>query len=87
MVLLVVAVVFLANNLTAFLIVVSLIERYTLISPTDDIVTLSIFISNSSSLSFRSDAWKMETREQFTFALSRILIIPRYPSLENVAIK
>ena len=63
MVFLVAAVSFLANNLAAFLIIASLIDGYTLIAPTDGIVTSSFFIFSSSSLSFRAHAWTMETRE------------------------
>ena len=62
MVFLAVAVSFLAKNLTAFLIVESLIDRYILIASTDTIVTSSLFIFSSLSLSFRLDAWTMETR-------------------------
>ena len=54
---LVVAVSFIAKNLTEFLIVESFIEGYMLIASTDAIVTLSLFTSSSPSLSFRSDAW------------------------------
>ena len=57
------AVSFLAKNLTAFLIVEILIDGYMLIASTDAIVTSSLFIFSSSSLSFRSYAWTMETRE------------------------
>ena len=57
MVFLVAAVIFLAKNLTAFLIVESFIEGYMLIASTDTIATSSLFTSSSSSLSFRSDAW------------------------------
>ena len=63
MVFLVATVSFLANNLTAFLVVESLIEGYMAISPTYAIVTLSILNSSSSSISFRLDAWTMETSE------------------------
>ena len=63
MVFLVAVVIFLAKNLTEFLIVDSLIDGYTLIASTDAIVTLSIFTLISSSISFRSDAWTMETRD------------------------
>ena len=63
MVFLVDEVIFLANNLTAFLIVASFIEGYILIEPTYTIVTPSLFNSNHSSLSFRSDYLTMETRE------------------------
>ena len=63
MVFLVAVVNFLANNLTAFLIVESLVEGYMLIALTEDIVISSLFNSSSSSLSFKSDAWIMETRE------------------------
>ena len=47
---------FIANNLTAFLIVESLIDGYMLIASTDDIVTLSLFTYSSSSLYFSSYA-------------------------------
>ena len=57
MVLLVAAVSFLAKNLTTFLTVEIFIEGFILIASTDDIVSLSLFTSSSSSLSFRSDAW------------------------------
>ena len=60
---LVTAVCFLANNLTDFLIFESFIDRYMLVVLTYTIVTLSLFIFSSSSLSFNSDAWMMETRE------------------------
>ena len=53
MVLLVVAVSFIAKNLTDFLIVESFIEGYMLIASTDAIVTSSLFTSSSSCLSFR----------------------------------
>ena len=52
MVFLVAAVSFTAKNLTAFLIVESLIEGYMLIAPTHAIVTSSLFTSSSSSISF-----------------------------------
>ena len=81
------AVSFLAKNLTAFLIVEILIDGYMLIASTDAIVTLSIFTLISSSTSFRSDAWTMETRDYFTFALSNIIFIPRYLIFNNVAVK
>ena len=57
MVLLVAAVSFLAKNLTTFLTVESFIEGCILIASTDAIVSLSLFTSSSSSLSFRSYAW------------------------------
>ena len=63
MVFLVAVVSFLANNFTAFLIVESLIEGYMFIVSTEDILISSLFNYSSSSLSFRSDAWTMETRE------------------------
>ena len=63
MVFLVAAVIFLAKNLTAFLIVESLIEGYMLKALTEAIVILPLFNYSSSSLSFRSDAWTMEKRE------------------------
>ena len=53
MVFLVAAVVFLANNITAFLIVEIFIEGYMLIASTDYIVNLSLFNSSSSSFPFR----------------------------------
>ena len=59
MVFLVAAVSFIANNLTAFFIVESCIEGYTLIASNNAIANLSIFTSISSSLSFRSYAWEM----------------------------
>ena len=61
--LLVAAVIFLAKNLTDFLIVASLIERYMLTACTSDIVTVSLFNSNYSSISFSLDACTMATRE------------------------
>ena len=63
MVFLVAAVSFLANNITVFLVAAILIEGYILIASTDAIFTQSLFNSNCSSLSFRSGAWNMETRE------------------------
>ena len=78
MVLLVAAVIFLAKNLTAFFIVESFIEGYMLIASNEATINLSLFTSSFLSLSFRSDAWTMEAREYFTFALSNILFIPRY---------
>ena len=63
MVLLVAAVSFLEKNITAFLIVASLTEGYILTASNDAIVTMSLFISNYTSISFRSDAWTMETCE------------------------
>ena len=56
MVFLVAAVSFLAENLTAFLIAESLIDRYMLIVSTGATFTLSIFIFSYSSIYFRSDA-------------------------------
>ena len=53
---LVAAVSFLAKNLNTFLTVESFIKGCMLIAPNNNIVTLSIFNSSSSSLSFRSDA-------------------------------
>ena len=50
----------LAKYLTAFLIVLSLIESYILIAPTDVIVTSSFFNPIPSIVSFRSEAWTME---------------------------
>ena len=61
-VLLFAAVIFLAKHFTTFLTVGSLIEGYMLIVSTDAIVNSSLFNSSSSSISFRSDAWTMETR-------------------------
>ena len=62
MVFLVAVLSFLANNISAFLIVESFIKGYMLISSTDAIVASYLFISSSSSLSFRSDmdiyTWK-----------------------------
>ena len=63
MVFLVSAVSFLAKYLVAFPIVVSLMDGYMLIASTDVIVTSSLFTFNSSSISFRSEEWMMETRE------------------------
>ena len=63
MVLLVAVVSFLAKNLTAFLIVDSLIEGYILIASTESIVISYLFNTSSSSLSFKSVDWTMETRE------------------------
>ena len=63
MVFLVAVVIFLANNLTVFLIVESLIDGYMLIASTDAIVNSSLFTFSSSSIYFRLDAWTMETRE------------------------
>ena len=54
---------FLAKYLTAFLIFVSLIYGCMLIASTDAIVTSFLFTPNSSSLSFRLEAWTMESRE------------------------
>ena len=56
---LIAAVIFLAKNITAFLIVEGLIEGYMLIASTDTIVHLSIFTSSSSGIYFKSDDWKM----------------------------
>ena len=53
---LVAAVIFLTNNFAEFFIVDRLIEGYMLITPTDAILTLSLFNSIYSGLSFRSDA-------------------------------
>ena len=63
MVFLVSAVSFLAKNITAFLVVLSLIDGYIFFASPDAIVALSLSIFNSSSLYSRSDAWTMETRE------------------------
>ena len=63
MVFLVSLVSFLVKYLTAFLIVASLMDGYMLIVSTDAIVTSSIFTSNYSSLSFRLEAWTMESSE------------------------
>ena len=57
MVFLVSLVSFLAKYITAFMIVADFIDGYMLIAYTDAIVTSSLFTSNSSSLSFRSEAW------------------------------
>ena len=54
---------FLVKNLTAFLIVASLIYGYMFIASTDAIVTSSFFNPNYSNVSFRSDAWTMELCE------------------------
>ena len=56
------AVSFLEKNITSFLIVASLMDGYMLTLSTDAIVTMYLFISNSSSLYFRSDDWTTETR-------------------------
>ena len=56
---LVAAVDFQEEKFTAFMIVASLIDGYMLTQSTDAIVTVSLFISNGSSLYFRSDAWTM----------------------------
>ena len=66
---------FLTNNLTDFLIVQSLINGYMLIASTYAIVSSSLFIFSSLSLSFRSDAWMMETRGYFTFKFLAIYLI------------
>ena len=87
MVFLVASVSFLAKSLTSFLVSEIFIEWYILIACTNAIVTFSLFNNIYSSLSFRSDAWMMETCEWFTFALYRIIFIPRYLILENVAVK
>ena len=60
MVFLVASVIFLAKNLTAFLIVDSLIEGYILIASTESIVISYLFNTSSSSLSFMLDAWTMD---------------------------
>ena len=52
---------FSCKKLTSFLIVESFMEGYMLISSTDAIVTLYLFTFSSSSISFRLDAWTMET--------------------------
>ena len=54
---------FLEKNITAFLIVDRLMDGYMVKESTDDIVTLYLFILNFSSLSFRSDSWKMVTHK------------------------
>ena len=54
---------FLVKHLTAFLIVASFIDGYMFIASTDVIVISSLFNPSSSSLSFRSEAWTMESRE------------------------
>ena len=76
MVFLVAAIIFIAKNLTSFLIVDIFIEGYMLIASTDAIVTLSLIFSNHPSLSFSSDALTMETCGYFTLALSNVLFIP-----------
>ena len=63
MVFLVSVVSFLAKNLTAFLVVASLMDGYILIASTDAIVTSSLFTFISSSIYFSLEAWTMETRE------------------------
>ena len=70
MVFLVAVVSFLANNLTASMIIETLINGYMLIASTDTIVTSFLFIFSSLSLYFRSDDWRMETREYLTFPLT-----------------
>ena len=60
---LVAAVIFIEKNVTAFLIVASLIDRYMIISSTDAIVAPYLFISNSSSISFRSYYCKISKLE------------------------
>ena len=57
-----------------------------LIASTYAIFTSSLFIFSSSSLYFRLDAGRMETREQFTFPLPENPFIPRQPILENVVV-
>ena len=52
---------FLAKYLTTFIIVTSFIDGYMLIACTDVIVTSSLSTPSSLILSFRSEAWKMES--------------------------
>ena len=87
MVFLVLEVSSLAKILTAFLIIASLIYGYMLIASTDSIVDYYLFIFTSLSIYFRSDAWPMEMCEYFSFTLSKYLLLPRYPILENVVVK
>ena len=54
---LVAVVIFIVKNITAFLIVESLIEGYMLIASTDTIVSSYFFTSNSASLYFRLNYW------------------------------
>ena len=75
------------NNITAFFIVASLIKGYMFILSINAVATSSLFIPISSSLSFRSDDWKMVTCGQFAFWVFKIFFIPRYPTLENVVLK
>ena len=63
MVFFIAAVIFIGNIISSFLSFDSLIEDYMIIASTDGISTLSIFNSISSSISFRSDAWTIKTRE------------------------
>ena len=56
-------VIFMEKNITYFLIVASFIEGYILKASTNYITTPSLFISNSSILSFMLDAWSMEMHE------------------------
>ena len=60
---LVAVLILLENNITAFLIVASFIEGYILTESTDYIFNLYLFISNPSSLYFRSDYWTLVMRE------------------------
>ena len=59
---LVAAVIFLEKNITAFVIVASLMGGYMLTASTDGIVTLTLLIFNYSNLSSKSYASTMETR-------------------------
>ena len=63
MVFLISAVIFLEKNLTGIFIVDICIEGYMLIASTDTNVTSSFFNFGSSSLSFRSNVWAIETHE------------------------
>ena len=76
MVFLVSVVSFLLKNLTAVFIFNSLINRYTLIESTDNIVTFSLSFFNFSNIPFRSEAWTMEKREEGTFTFSNNMLIP-----------
>ena len=60
MVFLVAVVSVLENNITAFLIVASLIEGYMLMASTYAIVTSSLTNVFSTNTSFKSEAWTME---------------------------
>ena len=63
MVFLVAGVSVLENNITNYLIVDSFINGYMLTASTDTIFTSCLFTFRSSSISFRSGTWTIETRE------------------------